>query len=78
MPMHAKKNSPTKRVIKKPKKKKTATRQVLPRGPQVGFSSPRRQAQTDADLKGVMDDMPASPSEEDDGLPPWDTADDEG
>lgn len=66
MPMIAKK-----RAIKKPKKKKTPTRQVLPRGPQVGFSSPRRAARKKADLEGVVNDMPASDSEEDDDLPPW-------
>lgn len=77
MPMIARKKPAKKRAIKKPKKKKAPTRQVLPRGPQVGFSSPRRVARKKADLEGVMDDMPASPSEQDDDLPPWDPADDE-
>lgn len=76
MPMIARKKPAKKRrtqrgAIKKPQKKKVQKRQTLSKGPQVGFGSPRRKAKTDADLKGVMDDMSASPSEEDDDLPPW-------
>ncbi len=59
------------------KKKKAPTCQVLPRGPQVSFSPPRRAAQKKADLRGVMDDMSTPDSEEDEDLPPWDPADDE-
>lgn len=76
MPMHARKKPPAKKTIKSPRKKKVRERQVLPRGPQVGFISPRRAAQKKADLRGVMDDMSAPNSEEDEDLPPWDPADD--
>ncbi len=77
MPMRARKKPLAKKTIKSPRKKKVRKRQVLPRGPQMGFSSPRRAAQKKADLRGVMDDMSTPDSEEDEDLPPWDPADDE-